>query len=271
MRARRSAAASTSRSAASTCCVKVPTNCTRMRKATKRSSTPLNIGEARNQAYTFALTPLPGRIDFDTQPVPAEVLVDGVSIGTTPSEGSRRRRRRAQGHVPQCALSAAGHDGHHRRQARSSRPFRRRWCRTGARSLSASEPAGATVFVDDQEIGVTPGAFEIVAGVHELRLKHPGFKSWRARLEVVGHAGSDPSGRSSSKRPTGLVTIASKPAGAGVTVNGSYRGETPLEVALTPGTRYDVRITRAGLRNRQTSGAGEARTKSSRYRSNWRR
>ncbi len=32
-----------------------------------------------------------------------------------------------------------------------------------------------------------------------------------------------------------------------MTVNGSYRGETPLELALTPGTRYDVRITRAGF------------------------
>ncbi len=38
MRARRSAAASTSRSAASSCCAKAPTNCTRMPRATKRSS-----------------------------------------------------------------------------------------------------------------------------------------------------------------------------------------------------------------------------------------
>ncbi len=45
---------------------------------------PLLIGEARNQSYDFALTPLPGRIDFTSAPVSADVLIDGVSIGATP-------------------------------------------------------------------------------------------------------------------------------------------------------------------------------------------
>ena len=54
--------------------------------------TPLNVGEARNQAYAFALTPLPGRIDFDAKPVAAEVWVDGASIGTTPLKASTLQR-----------------------------------------------------------------------------------------------------------------------------------------------------------------------------------
>ncbi len=50
---------------------------------------------------------------------------------------------------------------------------------------TTSAPAGATVFIDEQEVGTTPANIEVVAGVHELRLKHPGFKTWRTRLEVV--------------------------------------------------------------------------------------
>jgi formylglycine-generating enzyme required for sulfatase activity len=206
--------------------------------------TPLNIGEARNQAYTFALTPLPGRIYFDTQPVPAEVWVDGVSIGTTPlkavdvAAGERKVTFRNARYLPQEMTVTI--DGKRAEQAFAA-TLVPNW---GTVTLS-SEPAGTTVFVDDQEIGVTPGDFQIVAGVHELRLKHPGFKSWRARLEVT--ATQDQTlPLIKLEAADGLVAIASKPAGAGVTVNGSYRGETPLEVPLTPGTRYDIRITRAG-------------------------
>ncbi len=208
-------------------------------------TTPLNIGEARNQAYTFALTPLPGRIDFDTQPASAEVFVDGVSIGTTPlkavdvAAGEHKISFRNARYLPQELTVTI--DGKRAEQA-----FAATLVPNWATITMASEPAGASVFVDDQEIGVTPGAFEIVAGVHELRMKHAGFKSWRARLEVA--ATQDQTlADVKLEAADGLVAIASKPPGAGVTLNGTYRGETPLEVPVTPGTRYDVRISRAGF------------------------
>ena len=46
---------------------------------THRSIAPLNIGEERNQTFHFALTPLPGRIDFDTNPGHRRRVVDGAS------------------------------------------------------------------------------------------------------------------------------------------------------------------------------------------------
>jgi tetratricopeptide (TPR) repeat protein len=94
---------------------------------------PLNIGEARNQAYAFALTPLPGRIDFDTQPAPAEVWVDGVSIGTTPlaavdvAAGEHKVSFRNARYLPQEMTVTI--DG-----KRASRRLLQRWCRTGQRS-----------------------------------------------------------------------------------------------------------------------------------------
>ncbi len=205
---------------------------------------PLTIGEERNQSYRFALTPLPGRITFDTTPAPAEVLVDQVAIGTTPLEdvdvaaGPHKvvfRNPRYQHNEMSIVV-----DG-----KRVAQSFSATLLPNWATITTTSQPEGAAVFVDEQEIGTTPGAFEVVAGVHELRLKRAGFKTWRARLEVVAQQNQTlPS--VALEAADGLMTITSKPAAAGVTLNGTYRGETPLELALSPGTRYDARVTRAG-------------------------
>ena len=205
---------------------------------------PLTIGEERNQSYHFALTPLPGRINFDTTPVPADVLVDQVVIGTTPlhdvdvAAGEHKVVfRNARYQNKDMTIDVEG--------KRVAQSFSATLLPNWATITTTSQPDGAAVFVDEQEIGTTPGAFEIVAGVHELRLKRAGFKTWRSRVEVVAQQDQTlPS--VALEAADGLITIVSKPAGAGVTLNGSYRGETPLELALSPGTRYDARVTRAG-------------------------
>jgi formylglycine-generating enzyme required for sulfatase activity len=206
---------------------------------------PLVIGEARNQSYSFALTPLPGRIDFDTSPVTAEVFVDGTSIGTTPlkaidvAAGERKIGFRNARYQPKdLSVTIEG--------KRAEQAFSAVLVPNWATITTTSLPDGAAVLVDEQEVGTTPGGIEVVAGVHELRLKHAGFKTWRTRLEVVA-AQDQTLPNVQLEAADGLVTIVSKPAAAGVTVNGTFRGETPLELALTPGTRYDVRISRAGF------------------------
>jgi len=206
---------------------------------------PIVIGEARNQSYSFALTPLPGRIDFDASPVTAEVFVDGTSIGTTPlkaidvAAGERKIGFRNARYQPKdLSVTIEG--------KRAEQAFSAVLVPNWATITTTSLPDGAAVLVDEQEVGTTPGGIEVVAGVHELRLKHAGFKTWRTRLEVVA-AQDQTLPNVQLEAADGLVTIVSKPAAAGVTVNGTFRGETPLELALTPGTRYDVRISRAGF------------------------
>jgi formylglycine-generating enzyme required for sulfatase activity len=206
---------------------------------------PLVIGEARNQNYAFTLTRLPGRIDFASSPASAEVFVDGASIGSTPLQavdvaaGDHKVSFRNARYLPQdMTVTIEG--------KRAVQAFSATLVPNWATITTTSVPAGATISIDDQEVGSTPADIEVIAGVHELRLKHPGFKTWRTRLDVVA-AQNQKLADVQLEAADGLVNITSKPAGAGITVNGTYRGETPLELALTPGTRYDVRITRAGF------------------------
>lgn len=52
---------------------------------------------------------------------------------------------------------------------------------------------------------------------------------------------------SAARKPTGTIVIRSTPAGAGVTVNGRWRGRTPLAVESLPFARYDVRVVQSGF------------------------
>ena len=60
-------------------------------------------------------------------------------------------------------------------------------------------------------------------------------------------SGAAPSAERSPARATsGALTVRSTPAGAGVTVNGRWRGRTPLTLEKLPFGRYDVRVVQPG-------------------------
>jgi formylglycine-generating enzyme required for sulfatase activity len=206
--------------------------------------TPLTISGERNQAFKFALTPLPGRIDFATSPVSADVWIDGTRIGSTPLQdvevaaGRHALSFRNSRYVPEDLVVDVQGKRVEQSFAATLKP---NW----ANIALTSTPAGAVVFVDDQEVGVTPGTVEVVAGSHELRLKRAGFKTWRTRIDVIAHQ-DQTLPPVALEAADGLLQVVSSPPGASVTANGVYHGETPLEIALTPGKAYQVRVTRAG-------------------------
>jgi len=57
-----------------------------------------------------------------------------------------------------------------------------------------------------------------------------------------------PAERSPARATSGAITVQSTPAGAGVTVNGRWRGRTPLTLEKLPFGRYDVRVVQPGYR-----------------------
>lgn len=110
----------------------------------------------------------------------------------------------------------------------------------------ATTPPGAEILVDGQVLGTTPYTAEILQGEHELILKLPAHKAWQGPLAVT--AGADQQlPMVTLERADGLVFIRSQPSGANVTINGEFRGETPLEVALPPGRRHEVTLFRSGF------------------------
>ena len=44
-----------------------------------------------------------------------------------------------------------------------------------------------------------------------------------------------------------LLSVRSSPDGAGITVDGTYRGTTPTELTLTPGREHRLRVFKIGF------------------------
>ena len=108
-----------------------------------------------------------------------------------------------------------------------------------------SEPAGATVRVGPKSYGPTPVSVELPEGEHGYEALLPARKPQHGRIRVVG--GEPLTVRIGTLSPAdGLLSVSSRPDGASVTLDGGYRGLTPLEVPLAPGAAHVVSVSREG-------------------------
>jgi formylglycine-generating enzyme required for sulfatase activity len=199
----------------------------------------LSVGEAQTQTFTLVLDPLPGLLDVDSGNVTgAEVLADGKPSGTTP--------------LKQLPLEAGEHTilvRKERYESQQSRVLIKG--RSTSQSLSlellpawgtvvfATTPVGATVSIDGKEVGQTPLNAEVLAGEHEVVVKLAAHKAWTDAIKVI--ARQTLTLPSVTLQPAdGLVLLRSTPSKAGVTVDGVYKGLTPIELTLTPGRTHQL-------------------------------
>ena len=109
----------------------------------------------------------------------------------------------------------------------------------------SSEPAGADVFVGETRVGTTPVSIELLEGTHELTVARDGYAAWDGTVSAIPN------------EPQVLPTIELQPAnaklrvntiprGANVTVNGRYRGQSPITLSLSPEVDYAIGMSKAG-------------------------
>jgi formylglycine-generating enzyme required for sulfatase activity len=128
----------------------------------------------------------------------------------------------------------------------------------GRLTVDTGGVAGAEVALDGRSMGETPlAAFAAEAGEREVRVRADGYEEFRARVTIEGRGREQrlavalialptpPAGPPPPPAPAVLV-VRSEPAGARVEVDGRARGETPLELAVEPGTEHAVRLTKEG-------------------------
>lgn len=199
----------------------------------------LVITEQQAQTFALELTPLPGFLDLDTGAVTdAEVIVDGEVVGRTPLS----RIELAAGEHTMLVRKERYKDlettvvveGRSQEQALSLE-LEPAW----ANLSFTSNPPGAIVTVDGEELGATPLTAEVLEGKREVMVKLPAHKAWTSSLRVT--AGQDQNLPPIELEPAdGLVMLRTTPANASVTVNGTYRGLTPLELELPPGEAHRI-------------------------------
>jgi formylglycine-generating enzyme required for sulfatase activity len=207
--------------------------------------TKVDVEAVADQTIALALTKLPGIVAITTEPeVAAQVIVDGMPFGTTPlaaaelTPGLHRLEFSADRHLAEVRELEVRGGGERQALAVTLTPD---WAVVSLRT----DPPGATVLVDGTVAGTTPAALEIASGEHEIEALLAGHNAWRSRIVV---AANQPQELPDVKLALadGRLEIASSPSEASVSVDGEFRGRTPIGLRLSPGRAHRVALSKPG-------------------------
>ncbi len=205
----------------------------------------IEVGLSANQQFALQMEKLPGLLSVSSGELSgAEVLIDGELIGTTPlsdaevSAGLHRLLVRARNHLQhEQEIEIAG--------LLESQSLNITLQPNWAPVDLASEPAGATVAVDGVAVGTTPITAEIEAGDREVSLSLAGYDTESRLINVVA-------GEAQVLEPfvlpvaDGRLSVATTPGAVNVSVNGKFRGRTPLELELEPNQEHRLALAKPG-------------------------
>jgi formylglycine-generating enzyme required for sulfatase activity len=209
-------------------------------------SEAIEVTAARTQEAEFSLKPLPGKLMASSVLDGIEVFIDGQAMGTAPGliedipRGSHIVEFRKYRYFPlrmEMEIEGLG------RTQSVEVALEPAW---GQMQIS-SAPEGAEVFIDGQLAGITPLMAEVLETGTQLAVAKKGHKTWEKEVSVK--AGS------TDTLPTielvvadGTVDVSTSPAGAHLTVDGEFRGITPVSVELSPLTGHRVELFLEGYR-----------------------
>ena len=204
-----------------------------------------DVGDETSKTIEIRMRRLPGRLSVVTHPpVEAVVAVDNSTVGKTPygpvelQPGEHSVSVSADRYLPfGDVVNVAGLGQHEQLHVQ----LVRRWSNVEVRS----EPAGASIFAGEQRIGETPATVELLEGTHQISVVRDGFKAWDG--SVVAKANTDQALPLIRLEPANAkLLVNSIPRVANVTVDGRYRGQSPITLALSPDVDYEIGLSKAG-------------------------
>jgi formylglycine-generating enzyme required for sulfatase activity len=227
-------------------------------------SQALEVDATPSRTIVIQLRKLPGMLTVITDGVDnAVVTVDDTKVGQSPygpielEPGTHAISVSADRYLPFADRLLVPGLGRHQEYHVQLVP---RWANIDI----SSEPSGATVFNGQQKVGETPLRLELMEGSHTLSVIADGFKAWDGSIETVSN--EDQVLPVIQLEPANAqLQVNSIPRGANVTVNGRYRGQSPIKLALSPDIDYQIGLSKAGYgssvrRVRLAAAASEAIT-----------
>ncbi|MDZ7644147.1 MAG: PEGA domain-containing protein [Woeseiaceae bacterium] len=205
----------------------------------------LQVGATPSRTITIEMRRLPGRLTVSTDPpVDAVVTVDSTEVGPAPfgplelEPGTHTVAVRAADFLPyehRLTVPGLGLD------QRLDVQLVPRWAEFTVRS----EPTGATIYRDQEELGETPATLRLAEGSHALTVVKEGFAAWDSTVEATANEHRELP-LIELEPANARLEVNSVPLGANVTVNGRYRGQAPVRLALSPDVDYRIGLSKAG-------------------------
>ena len=203
------------------------------------------VGDEPSMTVRLRMRKKPGRMFVMTEPAAdAIVTIDESLVGKAPygpvelEPGTHSIRVEAERFLPFTDIvDITGLDKLERLHVQLTP----RWAEVAVRS----EPAGALIYSGDNEVGVTPATIQLLEGTHGLTVSKDGFSAWDGN--VVAEPNVSQTLPMIRLQPAGArLLVNTIPRGANVTVNGRYRGQSPLTLSLTPDVDYQIGMSKAG-------------------------
>lgn len=216
------------------------------------TETQLLVNNEQTQTHEFIMRKLPGIVTITSTGMEgARVQIDGVDIGVTPlvdvpiEPGPHQLMLSRDRYLDYGeAVTIEGRSQPQRFEAR----LQPAWAVVSI----TTAPSGADVLVDGTVVGKTPLNTEILQGQRDIVLKLSGHKAWQDEFDII--AGEDFAVPQVTLVPAdGLVFIRSTPTEASVTIDGEFRGLTPLEVALTPNQNHELTFFKNGYQSSKST------------------
>ncbi len=206
------------------------------------------VGDEPSKSIEIKMRRLPGRLTVVTeQSVDAVVSIDNSLVGNAPygpvelQPGEHSVSVQADRYLPFGDVVNVPGLG---KAEELHVQLVRRWSNVDVRS----DPPGAAIYSGDQEIGVTPAVVELLEGTHQVSVVHDGFKAWDGT--VVARPNVDQGLPLIKLEPANAkLLVKSIPRAANVTVDGRYRGQSPITLSLSPGVDYEIGLSKAGYGN----------------------
>ena len=207
----------------------------------------IDVSSGGFQSFDFELQELPGRLKILLDPmVPFRAMVGGVEAEVDGDKNVLLKRGLQQLGIETdryleetLELDISGFGAIQELKLK----LRPAWADVGLESI----PSGATVTVDDNELGVTPLVAEILQGPRLIELSLAGFKTARLATDVLAGAKLTPDVFELVPND-GKLVLASRPEGVVVSVNGRYYGSTPLDLVLASRTPLNIKLSRPGYK-----------------------
>lgn len=203
------------------------------------------VGEEPSMTVKLRMRKKPGRLNVITEPAAdAIATIDGTLVGKVPygpielQPGQHSVRVESERFLQfEGIVAIQGLD----REQDLYVQLVPRWAEVQVRS----EPPGATVFSGEEEVGVTPVEIQLLEGTHDLTVVRDGYSAWDGKIVAQPNVGQTLPMIQLQPADARLL-VKTIPRGANVTVNGRYRGQSPITLSLSPDVDYTIGMSKAG-------------------------
>ncbi|WP_320170686.1 PEGA domain-containing protein [Maridesulfovibrio sp.] len=197
------------------------------------------VDRGKTKNMNVSLVPLFGDLEVTSEPAGATVLINGESVGNTPLSlpefeyGDYRLKLVLDRYLPVTREFTLPKGGKINISESLVSEF--------GNIEIASEPAGASVFLDGKKIGVTPyTASDVKRGKHSIKLSLSRHGGYSETVDVPSGGSIKVFGKLSVN--VGGLVVTSTPSGASVYLNGKKVGKTPYKSGDIANGSYKVKL-----------------------------